>query len=310
MTQALSSFDTFDLKAFLDKAGIRYQESVKLSALTKMAIGGNCPFLIEPDNEAQLLSLISELRRESVDFRILGAGSNLLIDDTGISEPVIKLGKGFRYEKFLSETEVEVGGAMPLMQFARKVSERGLSGLEFAGGIPASIGGAVRMNAGAHGGEMSKLISSVTYIDPEEGLKTVDASEITFEYRKTSIPKDAVITKVILKFSKTDPKQCTELIRANLEARKAAQPLTLPSSGSIFKNPSTDNTAGKLLERCGMKGVKKGGASVSTMHANWIVNEGKDAKAREVLELIEECQKAALEKEGIELTPELVTWLK
>lgn len=297
-----------DLQKLLGKASdISIRSGVSGASLTTMAVGGDVDWLIEPQSEKELSAVLRALSGEGIPFRIIGAGSNIVIPDRGIHVPVIRLGRGFR-ETEINGAKVKAGGSVSLMQLSRAASEAGLEGFEFAGGIPASVGGAVRMNAGAHGGEISSVLEWVRYILPTGEAQSVKASTLAFSYRKAGIPEGAVVIEATFKLVPGD-KVTSDARRSQfLAERKAHQPLTLPSSGSVFRNPDRDRTAGRLLDECGAKGMKKGGVMVSDLHANWIVNPKKDGRASEVVWLVSECQKLAKEKAKVHLEPEIIIW--
>jgi UDP-N-acetylmuramate dehydrogenase len=252
--------------------------------------------------------LLAWLDAEGVSWRVLGNGSNLLIDDAGIETCVIRLGKGFRFLREAAAGEFVVGGATSLMTISRELSDRGYSGLEFAGGIPASLGGAVRMNAGAHGGEMAQVLHSVTAVHGRGETVTLNAADLRFAYRHSELPPGAIVTEARLTLTPGDAQRSAELRAKFLAERKARQPLTVPCAGSIFKNPPGSKSAGALIESTGLKGTWNGGAQVSELHANWIVNPKRTATAAEVLQLITKCQEQVLAQHGVELHPELVVW--
>jgi UDP-N-acetylmuramate dehydrogenase len=302
------------IEEFLKNKKIKYRLNEPGSKCTTLASGGSIELLAEPGNVDDVLFLIQFLISEKKEYLILGAGSNLIISDVGTIKPVIRLGRGFRYyketEQVTSEGPVlfEIGGSMPLMTAARELSELGYSGLEFAGGIPASMGGAVRMNAGAHGEEMSGIIKKVVYITPAGELCEKTASEIHFSYRHSDLPQNSLILSAVISLRKGNPVEISAKRKEFLEYRKRTQPLTLPTFGSVFKNPAPDKVAGMLIEKAGLKGVAVGGAKVSEMHANWIVNEEKSAKSSDVLKLISLIKAKVLDSCNEGLEEEVVSW--
>ena len=296
-------------KKMTEEDPLPQSRSVQGRQLTTMGVGGSISQLYEPGTTEELSSTLRVISEEGLEFRVIGAGSNLIIPDEGVTIPVIKLGRGFRWSKQIGEHSYRVGGAMPLMPFAREVAKKGLSGLEFAAGIPASIGGALRMNAGAHGGEMSEVVKSVTYLDRRGELHKLDRSSINFSYRETDLPKDAIIVEAELSFSKDSEENVSSRLERCLNERLERQPLRSPSSGSVFTNPAEGElTAGEIIERASLKGRAIGGAKISEKHGNWIVNEEKSAKAFDVVELVELVQKEVKEQFGITLKPEIVLW--
>ena len=176
------------------------------------------------------------MRAAKQSYRVIGAGSNLLIADSGFSDWVIKLDRGFRCYSPVSGQAAcfDVSGAMPLMTLSRELSDQGYSGLEFAGGIPAVLGGAITMNAGAHGGEMSDIVSEVEILTVDGTKEHLFPKDCGFQYRYCNLPQGSVVVAARIKLSESDPQKTKELRFKNLEYRKATQPLSLPSSGSVF----------------------------------------------------------------------------
>lgn len=302
-----------NLEDFLTASQIKFRQNEAGSKCTTLACGGNIKILAEPGSLEEVKALLLFLKNENLQYFILGAGSNLIIPDQGVKRIVIRLGRGFRYIKELSQQEggeclFEVGGAMALMSLSRELSEKGYSGLEFAGGIPASLGGAVRMNAGAHGEDMAGVLKNVT-VATQDGIVTeLSSAELEFSYRHSKLPPGSLVLSAIISLKKGDAPLIAAKRREFLDYRKATQPLTLPSFGSVFKNPSTESSAGKLIEEAGLKGFASGGAKVSEMHANWIVNEDRQASSANVIEIISIIKKKVEEKSGHKLTEEVVCW--
>ncbi len=286
----------------------KLRENVPGSKVTTYCIGGLIRFLAEPDTENELQDLIRTLKSKNENFRVLGAGSNLLIPDAGVNETVIRLGKGFRFWEQLGEGRIKVGGSMPLISLSQETAQAGLSGLEFAGGIPASFGGAVRMNAGAHGSDISAVLESARIVDSNGECFDIEAKDLQFSYRHSNIPDRGIVIGGILKLVPGDKEKILKLRADNLAHRKAVQPITLPSAGSIFKNPPGALSAGKLIEQAGLKGFRVGGAHVSELHGNWIVNAEREAKSVDVEACIDECKKRVKESSRINLETELIRW--
>lgn len=281
--------------------------SVLGSTLTTFCIGGKLN-LIEINSNEELRRIITFLFQHDQKFRVMGAGSNLLIPDAGLDEWVLKLGKGFRNFSRRSSSIFEIGGNYPLMTLARELSQEGLSGLEFAAGIPGSLGGAVWMNAGAHRGEIGTLIEEIHGIT-ESGQEFVFLKkDLELSYRKTNLPKGIIVTAAVIRLVPGDKEKTSAHMRECLAYRKATQPLQLPSAGSVFRNPEEQNPAGSILDKAGVKGLSVGGAQVSELHANWIVNSGRQAKAKDVQDLIAQCQERVFKQFQLQLIPEIVIW--
>lgn len=300
-----------------DVPNLRVLFDVAAAQYCTIATGGNLSLLAEPQDLESLVLLVNLLLEHQASYRILGAGSNLLIPDQGIESCVIRLGKGFRFLRQLGRADrqldgdvkrFEVGGSYSLMSLSRELSDQGLTGLEFAGGIPASLGGAVIMNAGAHDGDMSQIIESISVVDSGGEVQSLSKESLEFAYRTSHLPKDSIVVSAIIKLTQSDISS-TKTKRAEfLKERKLRQPLSMPSFGSVFKNPLPQKPAGALIEAAGLKSFKIGGAEISSLHANWIVNPEKKAKTSDVLALIEKAQAAVYNEVGIKLQPEVIRW--
>lgn len=296
----------------LGSTSISVRQAVPGSSLTTFAIGGVCRAVAEPHSVSDLSILIRMLGDAAIPWSILGAGSNVLVNDEGIGHWIIRLGRGFRTLEELSRdsssVRFSVGGSYSLMSLSRELSGRGFAGLEFAGGIPASFGGAVRMNAGAHAGEIADVLESVIVVDREGRIQELTCAQLQYSYRHSALPADSIVVSGRLRLTVDDPLRIAEKRTHCLEERKLRQPLTLPSAGSVFKNPSPQQSAGWLIEQCGLKGRSIGGARISEKHANWIVNESRSARAADVRELIQLCQGEVQEKFGVPLQTEVIFW--
>ncbi|MCK8817336.1 UDP-N-acetylmuramate dehydrogenase [Natroniella sulfidigena] len=279
--------------------------SEPLKKYTSFQIGGPAEVLVTPRDIADLQRLISYLYRCDIPYQVLGNGTNLLISDQGLSKVVIKMTDLFNWFKFKSN-QLRAGAGAKLPVIAKKAAERGLSGLEFAAGLPASIGGAVIMNAGAGNlGSIGDLITGVKVISSTGELKQYRRNELDFSYRQSNLQKDEqIIIEVELELIPTDSKTVHNKMQKLFLKRKETQPLTMPNAGCIFKNP-TDDSAGRLIDQAGGKGLKVGDAQVSTKHANFIVNLGS-ASAQDVLDLIGKVKKLVNEQCGVELETEII----
>lgn len=269
---------------------------------TTFRIGGPASEFYLPENESELVSLV-EKQPEAL---ILGGGSNLLVSDSGVEKVIcMKNLKGFTTKKTADgKTEVTVLAGQNLTVFAHSMWQMSLTGMEFAFGIPGSVGGAVVMNAGAASGEIKESLLKIKILLGGK-LKELDSSEIDFSYRSSNLPESAVVLSATFSLSEGDGKEIWEKMHVGFMGRKKSQPLELPSAGSVFKNPP-GQFAGKIIEELGFKGANIGGAQVSTRHANFIVNRG-NATAQEVYALMEKIKSAVLEKRGINLEPEIKT---
>lgn len=292
------------------KTGLPVQvETVIGRKTTTMAVGGAFQYFVEPNTLEELRTLVSTLHALGQPYRVLGGGSNLIVSDEGVRECIIRLGRGFRGYGQKQAGVFEVQGSTSLMTLSREMSEGGFSGLEFAGGIPASFGGAVRMNAGAHGGSISDIIEKVWSITPAGDLRETLKQEMHWSYRKSDFSDGSIVVSAEIKLTPGDKTAIQERRAHFLMERKKRQPLSSPSAGSVFKNPGNDTlAAGAILERIGMKGARSGNAEISMLHANWIINPQKNATANDVENLITKCQEEALAKEGIQLEREVIRW--
>lgn len=272
-----------------------------MSRHTSFGIGGPADMLVLPEDEEDLRTVLG-LAAGNIPWMIIGNGTNLLVADRGIRGLVIKIGSGFgRIER--KDHQVLAGAGLSLPALVERCHRWGLSGLEWAIGIPGSVGGALVMNAGAYGGEMSQAVLNVFGLGPDGVLKNLPAGEIAFGYRQARYPEGFIITGCRLKLSSEDPRAIARLMDKWLEKRKFNQPLSLRSAGCIFKNPAGDS-ARRLIGLAGLRGYRLGGAGVSSKHANFIVNYG-GARAAEVLKLMELIQKRVLKECGVSLEPEV-----
>lgn len=285
------------------------RERVLGSSLTTFAIGGEVRALVTVESVNELSAVLGLLHREGQPVRVIGNGSNILIDDRGLDCWLVTLGGGFRSVESKRRGELVVGGSTSLMSLARSVSNDGLSGLEFAAGIPASLGGAVFMNAGAHHAEIGSRVVRVHGVSEDGRPCSWEASELPWVYRSSGLPVGALVTSVEINLTDGDRATIAQTCAHNLAERRMRQPLSLPSAGSFFKNPSVENPAGKLLEQLKMKGVSVGGAAISELHANWIVNANRKATSKDVVELMNLCIQRSREGAGVELHPEVRLWI-
>ena len=271
---------------------------------TTFRIGGNADLLIEPTCEEQVSAAVALLKQEQSPYMILGNGSNVLVGDKGIRGVVIKIGNGFSPCEAEGTTLIAQSG-IKLSRLAKFALEQGLTGLEFAAGIPGTLGGALYMNAGAYGGEMKQVVKEVTYLTPDGEKKTILGEECEFGYRTSIFAKmdGCVILSCKLDLGKGDPKEILALMEDLAERRCSKQPLNLPSAGSTFKRPE-GYFAGKLIQDAGLMGFRVGGASVSEKHAGFVVND-QEATAKDVRMLIQEIQKKVQADFGVHLEPEV-----
>lgn len=271
---------------------------------TSFKIGGPVDILVQPQDADALAQALAAARDCKVPVTILGNGSNVLVRDKGIRGLVIKIGNALK--TFRQDGErLYFGAGYSLALASRKAWECGLSGMEFAVGIPGSIGGAVYMNAGAYNGEMKCVVESVRVMDMAGKAMELTAEDLQFGYRKTSLQQSGyIITEVCLKMQPGDKDAIKAMMDDFSSRRISKQPLELPSAGSMFKRPP-GHFAGTLIEQAGLKGYTVGGAQVSEKHAGFVVNRGS-ATAADVLQLIADVRRIVMEKAGVELHPEVL----
>lgn len=277
------------------------EKNYPLHQLTTWKIGGPAEAVYWPQTKEDLSTVWQRAQEAEVPVWLIGQGSNLLLPDEGLPG-VTLVTTSLRKVKW-GDCTVQVEAGYSLARLAQEAGERGFSGLEFARGIPGSLGGAVMMNAGAHGGAMAPLIMNVTALWADGTVKKVEKAELEFAYRFCSLRGHAWVLEAKLVFSPGDRQKILQDMKENLTNRMLNQPLEKPSAGSIFQNPPGDS-AGRLIEAAGWKGRSMGGAQVSTKHANFIVNTG-NAKAKDVLTLMEEIQRDVQLKFGITLQTEV-----
>lgn len=288
----------------LQAHGIASRANVSMSDYTTWRIGGPADLLVEISDPDVFREALGVLSHHSVPWRILGRGSNTLVSDKGIRGAVLKLGKWFETAQ-IEGPRITVGSAYSFIKLAILAGKNGLSGLEWAGGIPGSVGGAICMNAGAHGSDMSRNLESAEVIFADGETKTLSCDDFEFSYRHSILQdRPGLVTKAVLLLEPGDPKDITEKMNRLRNYRLETQPLQQPCAGSVFRNPEGDFAA-RLIEATGLKGLRQGGAEISKLHANFIVNTG-DAKASDVVWLMTEAQRTVKEKFGVDLIPEVM----
>jgi UDP-N-acetylmuramate dehydrogenase len=282
--------------------GIAVREDDPLAARTTLRIGGPARFLAEVADVDALARVLRFASAEGLPVLVLGRGSNLLVPDAGFPGIVVVLGGAFR-EMRVEGAEIIAGGGVSLMALAVAARDAGLSGVENVSGIPSSVGGAVRINAGSYGSEIFDVLVSATLVSPAGELRTAAAGTIAHGYRWTSLCETRdVVAEARFCLSPKPPAEIAARMAEVAAKRRAALPRQ-PNAGSIFKNPP-GLVAGRLLEECGLKGRRIGGAEVSHVHANVIVNAG-GATAQDVKRLMDEMKKGVRERFGVELQPEI-----
>jgi len=283
--------------------GERVRTSFPMALLTTFRIGGPAALYLEVESEADLRAAGEAVRRTGVPMVVIGKGSNVLVSDRGFAGLVLRLGRGYRFAARDAD-RLTAGGAMPLPALSGVALAHSLSGLEFGVAIPASLGGAIRMNAGAHGRELADVIESVDVFELlGDALRRVPARAVGFRYRNTDLAWDAVIVGAVLRLRGDRPEDIRARMDEAREWRRRTQPLAEPNCGSVFKNPEGDHAA-RLIEAAGGKGLTVGGAAVSRKHANFIVTSSA-ARAADVVDLIRTVQDLVARRFGVHLEPEV-----
>lgn len=295
--------DLSSAEGILRAAGSRVRVGFPLAPVTSFRLGGPAALYLEAESDEDLAAAAEAVGRAAIPWTVIGKGSNLLVSDAGYRGLVVRLGKRFRWVAREGST-LRAGGAMPLPALAGVALSHGLSGLEFAVAIPATLGGAVRMNAGAHQGSMDRVLEWLDLFSMGEGeRRRLRAADAGFSYRRSTLPEGSVVVGATMVLRPGEPAE----IRAQMEAarawRRETQPLAEPNCGSVFKNPEGDHAA-RLVEAVGGKSLGVGGAHVSTKHANFIV-AGPGATAADVLRLIELIQERVREHFGVSLEREV-----
>lgn len=272
---------------------------------TSFKIGGIADIFVIIKDEEALKYILKFTKDNKIPLTILGNGTNILVKDNGIRGIVAKIElDSIEIKKCENKAVLTLGAGVKNAILAQRLLKEELTGFEFAAGIPGTIGGAVYMNAGAYGGEMKDIVTEVTYMDENTNIHTITNEECKFDYRYSVFSKmNVVITKVKMELQYGNKIEIKEKMDSNAKSRSEKQPIQMPSAGSTFKR-GKDFVTAMLIDECGLKGYKIGGAQVSTMHAGFLVNAG-GATAKDMLDLIEHVQKTVLEKCGKEIELEV-----
>ena len=288
-------------------AAAEYRLQEPLSRHTSFRIGGPAAIMAFPKTTEELKQLLQGAAAAGVQPYILGAGTNVLAPDEGLDALVICLKDALCGIRCLDETRLEIYAGESMAKAAVFAKNHALTGLEFAHGIPGTLGGGVYMNAGAYGGELKQIVESVTILTMDGEEKTLSGEECGFGYRTSVYQKlPCVIVRAVLRLQTGDPDVIGQTMRTLMEKRKASQPLELPSAGSTFKRP-VGYFAGPLIEQAGLKGQGIGGAAVSEKHAGFVVNRG-GATTDDIRRTMELVQTRVLETSGVQLEPEVRIW--
>nr|WP_325222780.1 UDP-N-acetylmuramate dehydrogenase [uncultured Oscillibacter sp.] len=284
---------------------VRVLREEPMARHTSFRVGGPARRMAFPEKGEQLVLLLSMAWECGARPLVIGNGTNLLAPDSGLDRLVVETSGLSRLDMGEEPGSLLAESGVPLARLADFACRQGLTGLEFAHGIPGTVGGGVCMNAGAYGGELKQVVSGVSALFPEEGVKFLTGEELAFGYRRSFLTEhpEAVVVYAVFRLSAGDPEAIRETQRSLMARRKASQPLEWPSAGSTFQRPE-GHFAGTLIEQCGLKGLGVGGAQVSEKHAGFLINRG-GATCADIKELIRQVQEAVLEKTGVRLEPEV-----
>ena len=283
------------------KDNVRINEPMKNH--TTFKIGGPAQYYVTPESVTQIQEVVSLCRDMNIPLHVIGNGSNILVGDDGVDGVVLALFNTFSdYE--IKDNVITAQAGMSLIKLAVIALREGLTGLEFASGIPGSVGGAVYMNAGAYDGQMKDVVTSVTVLDEAGNIRILGRDELDMGYRTSAVAKhNMIVLQVIIELKAGDKEQIKDRMNQLSELRKQKQPLEYPSAGSTFKRPE-GYFAGKLIADAGLKGYSIGGAAVSEKHAGFVVNMG-GATAKDVVELTDYIKKRIIEQFGVTLELEI-----
>jgi UDP-N-acetylmuramate dehydrogenase len=273
---------------------------------TSIGVGGGIDALLFPEDEGELTNVIGYLRRWQVPFLPIGNWTNLIVRDGGFRGALVSLAR-LRDLCLRDEGKGNVlllaGAGCPLSELVSLAMREALTGMEFCAGIPGSVGGAIRMNAGAYGGEIKDIVESVNLLDASGGVRAIARDELPFAYRTLDLPAETIIIGAAIRLRRSETEKIAGRVREIIGMRKEKHPLEFRNAGSVFKNPR-DCSAGRLIEEAGLKGIRTGDAQVSEKHANFIVNRGH-ATAADILRLVALIQQRVLEKTGRALETEV-----
>ena len=271
---------------------------------TTFKVGGNARLMVYPKSTEETAEIVKLCKARGIRLLAIGNGSNLLVSDNGIDACVMCFGNDFSDIRLIDDETVFAESGASLMKLCRFALDNGLSGLEFAYGIPGSCGGAAFMNAGAYGGEMKDVLYRCDHVDKNGDIGFLEGEDMMLSYRHSAYyGNGCIITGLYLKLKKADQSDIKAKMDDLLQRRKDKQPLEYPSAGSTFKRPE-GYFAGALIEECGLKGKAVGGAQVSEKHAGFVINKG-GATCKDILELCDECAKTVFEKKGVKLEMEI-----
>jgi UDP-N-acetylmuramate dehydrogenase len=290
-----------DLKTQMPKLRGRLLPNQSLAELTWFRVGGPAQIVFMPEDEGALSYFLANLPSE-IPVTVIGLGSNLIVRDGGVPGAVIRLGRGFN-EVAIEDTRVRAGAAVPDVKVARAAQEAGIAGLSFMRGIPGGVGGAMRMNGGAYGRETKDALVEARAVDRKGNVHVLKNSDMSYTYRHCGVPADFIFTQALYEGEPGDPAVIVAEMEKITESREATQPIKSRTGGSTFKNPAGQK-AWQLIDAAGCRGLKVGGAQVSEMHCNFLINNG-GATAADIETLGETVRKRVQENSGVELQWEI-----
>ncbi len=283
----------------------RIEHDAPVGRLTWFRLGGRARYAFHPRDADDLAAMLARTRNEAVPVKVLGGGANVLICDDGFDGVVVRLDREVFKTVDRKGSSFDVGAGVDLMPFARRCSEEGFAGIECMAGIPASVGGAVRMNAGGRPGELGAVVQQIDVLYPDGSVETWPHERIGFGYRHSELG-DRIVLAARLELVEDDPFRVKRAFDENFQDKQRSQPLSDKSAGCIFKNPAGES-AGALIDQAGLKGVSCGRAKVSSRHANFIIAR-PGATAADVLDLIDLVRERVSERFGTELEVEIDIW--
>jgi UDP-N-acetylmuramate dehydrogenase len=282
---------------------MKVEERVPLSRFTTLGTGGAARYFGRPETLAELEELLRWADTRGLAVTVVGLGSNTLVADEGVDALVLKLG-GELARVSADDDGLEAGGGAPLAVCLHRARAAGLGGIEFACAIPGTVGGGVWMNAGAYGGDVAGILESALVVDAN-GSRRLTPAELGLSYRRSGLSAGEVVARARFRLERRDPAEIKSIVAGMQARRKAAQPTNKRTFGSVFKNPEHELSAGRMLEACGLRGYRLGGAQISPRHANFIEN-ADSARSADALALMIEARRRALEQFGVELEHEVV----
>lgn len=295
----MSGFLSFLEKAFPGQ----FQINAPMAQYTTFRVGGPADILVSPGSQDEVRTLFAAIQAEQVPCTILGNGSNVLVLDKGIRGVVLKLGNALK-GLAIEGNRIQVEAGVLLSRLAAAAADAGLTGLEFASGIPGSLGGAILMNAGAYGGEIGNLVRTVTVMDHEGQTRTLNREQMDFRYRHSVVMETGdIILSAVLELTPGNPAAIRDRIRELTQKRISKQPLNFPSAGSTFKRPP-GYFAAALIDQAGLRGYRVGDAQVSEKHTGFVVNRGH-ATASQILQLMDDVKNRVHAMSGVWLEPEV-----